>query len=350
MNIEKHLQDLEKRIDPIQEENLMEEWKEFNRGQLKKGIFTPQREKRNEPALEWPDISINEALEDYDKMALSQLKRCSAQLKNGGGDVLAVRCNYGTSIIPSLFGVDLFIMDEDLDTLPTSRPLPGGKDDVKELLDQGIPDLTRGLGEKVFKMGERFKELRQNYPKLKEHVHIYHPDLQGPMDICEVLWGSDLFLDVNDCPELVLDFLDLITETYIKFMEKWTEIVPFRGDFAVHWGLVHRGNIMLRDDSAMNFSPAMYEKFIKPFDRKLFDEFGGGALHFCGRGDHYIESAVKIDKLYTVNMSQPDYNDMEEIFRHTIDQGIPLINFEREFAEKMRKENRDLKGSIHCRD
>ena len=50
-------------------------------------------------------------------------------------------------------------------------------------------------------------------------------------------------------------------------------------------------------------------------------------MHFCGRGDHYIESLCKIPGLYGVNMSQPHYNDMEKIYRATVEAGIPLLGF-----------------------
>ena len=35
--------------------------------------------------------------------------------------------------------------------------------------------------------------------------------------------------------------------------------MPFRAEGNAHWGFYHRGKIMLRDDSAMNFSPRMFE-------------------------------------------------------------------------------------------
>ena len=71
---------------------------------------------------------------------------------------------------------------------------------------------------------------------------------------------------------------------------------------------------MIRLDSAMNLSCDFYNEFSKPYDRELFDYFGGGCLHFCGRGDHYIESACEIESLYGFNLSQPHLNNMDKIF------------------------------------
>ena len=64
-----------------------------------------------------------------------------------------------------------------------------------------------------------------------------------------------------------------------------------------------------------------------PFLITLFDRFDGGAIHFCGRGDHYIEAMCEMDGLTAINMSQPELNDMDVIFRNTVDKGIKLVGF-----------------------
>jgi uroporphyrinogen-III decarboxylase len=179
-------------------------------------------------------------------------------------------------------------------------------------------------------------------------VRVYHPDTQGPMDICELLWGSSLFLALLDTPELVKALLDLITQTYIRFMQTWTAIAPLAADYNVHWSLLHRGKIMLRDDSAMNLSPAMFAEFVEPYDQRLLDAFGGGAIHFCGKGSHYIHRIPAMRGVYAINMSQPDYNDMETIFRHTADRGIKILGLARDTAEEALRQGRNLHGNVHC--
>jgi hypothetical protein len=219
---------------------------------------------------------------------------------------------------------------------------------MRRLLDQPPPDPRAGLGTRTLEMGRRFTETLRRYPRLGRYVHVYHPDLQGPIDVCEVLWGSSLFLDVWDHPALVHAALDRITETYTRFLAAWAEGVPFRGETAVHWSFLHRGRIMLRDDSAMNFSPAMYEEFIRPHDQRLLRACGGGAMHFCGRGDHYIARAAAMEGLHAVNLSQPECNDMETIFRHTVDRGLRLLGLARPAAEAALARGRPLHGRVHC--
>jgi hypothetical protein len=364
--IEQYLQDLERRIDPEVEERLLGRWRDFADGRHGEEIFSPGRPGPAAPLIEWPHVLVNDALEDCEAMALQQLEMCSKALAEGSGALLAVRCNYGTAILPSLFGGELFLMDRDIDTLPACRPLEGGAGAVRRLLDKGVPDLNTGLGVATFRMGQYFTQLFQDYPRISEHVYIYHPDLQGPMNVCEMLWGSSLYLDLYDKPDLVRDFLSLITETYIRFMKRWEEVtpVPCRGNplwlpsegqargpaptYAVHWSMLHRGRIMVRNDASTNLSPAMYVEFARPCDQRLLAELGGGGIHFCGRGDHLIAQFSRLSGLYAINTTQPALNDVEAIFAVTVDQRINLLGFERDIAEQALQRGRPLRGRVHC--
>lgn len=344
--LEKYLTDLETRIDSEVENRLINQWISFSDGVCKQEVFRPSRPSPNPAAIAWPIISVNAAIDDYTTMALRQFSSCSSILNNAGGLLMCVRCDYGTGILPSLFGAEQFMMEEQLNTLPASKPLPGGIDNIKALLDKGIPDLRTALGGKVLEMGAYFTSLMEGFPKIKDHVYIYHPDLQGPMDICELLLGSDIFTGIYDHSDLIKDLLKLITETYILFMREWNKLVAPMVGYAVHWGMLHKGQVMLRNDSAMNFSPSMYKEFIRPFDQMIFDEFRGGAIHFCGRGNHYIESMSQMRSLYAINLSQPELNDMETIFKHTVDKGIKLLGLSRTVTDTVLGSGRNLGGQV----
>lgn len=342
-----YLEDLESRIDPEEEERILEAWKAFAGGRFGGSIFAPARRRRTPPRASWPEVRVNAALDDFDQMALQQYKGCSDALANGSGTIMAVRCNYGTSILPSLYGVKLFIMDDALNTLPTSWPLDG-RDAIGRVIEGGIPDLYSGWGSKVFEMGRRFQAIAREFPKIGRYVSIYHPDLQGPMDVCEVVWGSGIFCEFFESPDLVKALLNLVVRTYIAFLREWETIVPLDAEGNVHWGIYHKGKILLRDDSAMNVSPDLFGEFIQPYDQRLLDEFGGGAIHFCGRGDHFIKKMSEMWGLYAINMSQPHLNNMEIIFQNTVDKHINILDLPRAGWEQARADGRNLRGRVSC--
>ena len=341
------LEDLEARIDPQVEGPLWQAWSDFSTDHFQGDLFSPRRSKAASPAVNWPEVSINAGLKDHDAMALQQYGMCSAQLARGGGMLMNVRSNYGTSIIPLLFGVELFVMDEALNTLPTSWPF-NDVDAIRRIIDAGVPDVRQKYMARVLEMAEVYAEIATRYQNIGTYIQIYHPDLQGPMDIAEVVWGSSLFYALYDQPDLVEAMLEIVTETYIRCMRAWTDIVPFREEGNAHWGLYHRGNLMLRDDSAMNVSLDMFNEFIRPYDQRLLDTFGGGAIHFCGRGEHYAPALADMDHLYAINLSQPEYNNMETIYTHIVDNGIKVIGLNRNAGEASIAAGRDLRGQVHC--
>ncbi|MDR3708303.1 MAG: uroporphyrinogen decarboxylase family protein [Capsulimonadaceae bacterium] len=344
--LEPYLVDLESRIDDAGEAELYEQWRLFATGDFHGQLFAPQRQSKSAPGIEWPRIFVNDALDSIEAMTLQQLGACSAQLAGGGGGLMSVRSNYGSPIVPSIFGPELFRMEYDLDTLPCSHAL--SREALECAVARGVPDLHAGLGGAVFTAGQWFRDLFAGYPKIARHVHIYHPDTQGPMDICEMLRGSTIFEDAYDDPQFVHALLNLATDTLIAFLREWYDIIPPQTDgCAVHWGMLHGGTVMLRDDSAMNFSGAMFEEFIEPYDRRVLDAFGGGALHFCGRGDHYIARAASMPGALAFNMAQPHLNNVESVLQATVDHDIQLIGYNGAAARSLVEAGRDLHGNVH---
>ena len=324
------LDDIESRIDPETEEDFAAQWYAFLHGRSQTPTFSPCRKKKSEPGIPVPRININDALADVETMLVHQLADVSHALNSDRAN-LCVRANYGTGILSSLFGAEIFEMPREMNTLPTTKPF-NDTEIIRALVDKympnSIPDLYEGFGARVWAFADLWKQVCAQYPKIAKYVTIYHPDLQGPLDICELMWGCDMFYAMYDEPALVHDMLSLITDTYAAFLDKWFAMFPCGEEMNVHWiNMRHRGRIMLRCDSAMNLSPAFYEEFAMPYDAKLLEHFGGGAMHFCGRGDHYIELLCSQPKLYSVNLSQPHLNKMEIIWRASVDRGLTVLGF-----------------------
>jgi hypothetical protein len=52
--------------------------------------------------------------------------------------------------------------------------------------------------------------------------------------------------------------------------------------------------------------------------------------------------------LHAVQLSQPECNDMERVYRATIDKGIRLLDLRRDAAEQALEAGRDLRGMVQC--
>jgi hypothetical protein len=96
----------------------------------------------------------------------------------------------------------------------------------------------------------------------------------------------------------------------------------------------------------MNLSPELYREFSIPYDNLLLERFGGGVVHFCGRGDHYIDILSAQKGVTGINMTQPEYNDMEKIYSNTVDKGIKIFSIQRPRAESDKA--RGFGGNLHC--
>lgn len=344
-SIEYYLEKLEQQINPSVEEDLITQWESFWNGGISTEFFSPVRQPVN-CSEKFPSILINDALNDPEKMLLRELALCSNVLASKTGKILNIRCNYGTGILPSLFGTELFLMAPELDTLPSARHLGG--DTVKKRLDAGLPDLNNGLGAKVWETAAYYQDVLKNYPSLSRHIHIYHPDLQGPLDALELIRGSDFFLDIYDDPEFVRDLLELITSTYISFMKKWDRLVhsTTQTEFSPHWGMWIKGRIMLRNDSAVNLSAEMYDEFVRPYDERILNEFGGGAVHYCGKGDHFVRSLCEMSLCYGIHLSQPHLNNMDSVLRGSVEEGKRILWLDRLCVEQLQRQGRSLRGLV----
>lgn len=344
--LKRYLEDLESRVDPVVEEDVFAQWQRFWDRSIKDNFFVPIRPK-TPSKLDWPPVNVNDAIEDksFEQMLLQQLCGVNSVLAGETGMGLQIRANYGSNIIPSLFGVEVVMMEREINTLPGSRPLPGGGEKIERLLDKGIPDCRSGQGAAVLGCGQFFVETLKDYPKLQKYCWIYHPDLQGPFDICEVVWGSDIFLALYDTPELVQKFMGLITDTYIAFVDEWFKLVPPRDGLNPHYGWMHNGKIRLSLDSCMNLSPDNYLEFVKKYDAALLNRYGG-IVHSCGKVDHFVPLLSDISGYYGFNLSQPSYNDMESLYQNTIDKNIPILNLDRAAAELAVSQGRNLHGLV----
>ena len=276
---------------------------------------------------DWPTFPYNDTFGDREKMLLDQLR--APYLHNQLKDYhpLNIRTNYGTVILPSVFGAGYRLTET---SLPWVRHL-GGRAEIEALIDRGVPDLDTALGGRCFDTLQYYQQVLAGFPNLQRAISIYHPDLQGPFDVAHLIWGPDILYALYDCPALVHGLLRLVVETYSLWMRKWKSLTGEGNTFTTHWNLYIKGGIMLRDDTPVMLSPDHYEEFAKPYDQELLDEFGG-CIHYCGKGDRFVASMCRSRNLFGVNSSQPELNDMQLLIESARDNKLVLLGLREEYV------------------
>ena len=111
---------------------------------------------------DWPDFPYNETFVDPAKMLLSQLRAPFIHNQIGDYHPLNIRCNYGTVIMPSIFGVGYQLTEQSLPWVHHLRC----RRDVERLVTRGMPDLESGLGGRCFETLEFYQKWLSGYPRL----------------------------------------------------------------------------------------------------------------------------------------------------------------------------------------
>jgi hypothetical protein len=86
-----------------------------------------------------------------------------------------------------------------------------------------------------------------------------------------------------------------------------------------------KGNILIRNDSAIMISPEMYANQIAHFDEFVLKEFGGGGVHSCGKIDFNIPAIFEVNSLSCFDFGQSYLNDLDSAYALAKEKKIPLL-------------------------
>ena len=277
------------------------------------------------PDQDWPHFPYNNTFVDQDKMLLDQLRNSFFHNQLRDYHPLNIRSNYGTPILPSVFGLGYQLTETSLPWVHHAE----NQAHVEAIIARGVPDIKTGLGGRCFETDAYYRDVLSSYPRLSKAISIYHPDLQGPFDVAHLIWGPDIFYALYDCPDVVHRLLALVTETYKVWMRAWKKWSGEGHEFTTHWNFYIKGGIMLRDDTAVTMSAQHYEEFVKPYDQALLDEFTG-CMHFCGKGTAFVRSMSESRNLYGLALSQPSWNDMPMVLDLAAQHKLVMLGLPRE--------------------
>lgn len=246
---------------------------------------------------QFPGYSIEEIHEDMAKMLCNELCGCIAPIEAKDAGLPMIRANYGVGTLPSAFGLKSHIVNGNMPWVEHAS-----KEDLQRIIEKGVPEGDAGYGKKVIETYEFYNETLAKYPKCKEVIKLYHPDFQGSLDVAHLMYGSDIYIDMYEDPDFVHALLELVTDTYIDRMKKVKTYLNDEEDgFHYHWGTLYPGRLTLRNDSAVNLSPDMYEEFVQPYDDKIMNALGKSSVHFCGRADQIVFKMAESENILGLN-------------------------------------------------
>lgn len=235
-----------------------------------------------------------------------------------------LRPNLGVTIIASMFGAELRLLD---DNMPWVKPLPGGPDSIHALVDAPLPELSAGLLPRVLDQYAFFRDALVDYPNCRAAFQLTLPDLQGPFSIAELLWGTDIYLAFFDYPDLLKAVQSKITDLMLLVYERLKGEVRdnFGPDYQYQHATGVRGKLLVRDDSAINVAAHHYRDFLEPYNARLAAELGEIGIHFCGDGQHQAKNMLSIAGLTCLDLGQPGMMDLDRLYAQASAHGASLL-------------------------
>ncbi|MGQ9456069.1 MAG: uroporphyrinogen decarboxylase family protein [Armatimonadota bacterium] len=224
--------------------------------------------------------------------------------------VFTIRANYGVGAIASMFGCKVHLTDNNM---PWVEHLSDTA--LDKILDAGEIDIDTGLGGKVFDTQRFYVQTISRYENLAQSVHIYLSDTQGPFDNAHLIMGHKIYTELYDNPERVHRLLDLVTDTYIRYTKAQKQLIGEEGKYSYHTQLIVRGGVRICDDSGINLSPDQYTEFCKPYNERIFAEFGGGWIHYCGKGRQILPEVLSTKGITGINFGQPELQDLTTVYQ-----------------------------------
>jgi hypothetical protein len=233
-----------------------------------------------------------------------------------------IRANFGTVIIASLFGARVEQRDDNPPWVRHFETL----DTFMSVFDKDPEDFSQGICPKVTERYQFYKDVLSRYPTLQECIKIVLPDLQGPLDSLELLRGSAVYEDFITDPEMVDKGLRLIALAQVGFarhLQQFTSDGP--KNYAHQHAVTIKGNILIRNDSAIMISPDMYAEQVSPHDEFVLKEMGGGGIHSCGKIDFNIPEIFSLPSIQCFDFGQSYLNDLDPVYKLAAEKKIPLI-------------------------
>ncbi|MBN2272003.1 MAG: hypothetical protein JXN61_15420 [Sedimentisphaerales bacterium] len=281
---------------------------------------------------------FSEACDDPAKMLYNELVYAfdsSIACRNLVDDDLpcTIRANFGTVVVASLFGGKI----EQIENNPPWVRPSGSADVFQRILDCDPCDFGLGLCPRVIETYEFYRSVLAERPGLGRCIKVVLPDLQGPFDTAEQLRGSGIYEDLYVNSENLGRAMHHIAQAQVGLAKR---LQLYLNDGPEGYSHQHNsmicGNILIRNDCAINVSPEMYRHQITPHDSYVLESLGGGGIHCCGRCEHLADEFIALPAVECIDLGQSEMNDVGAIYGKARRGGVRLIRI-RVSAEELRR-------------
>lgn len=208
---------------------------------------------------------------------------------------------FGTGVLASAFGTQVRMFDK-MDPAVEMSTIKN----VEEMDNLTMPDLHNdGLLPRVLKQIEYFKA--------NCDLPIGITDCQGPLTTALSIIGYENFIYwMADYPNKIHAFMEKVTQALIGWIKVQKECIGVsfeRPGYIIGLKMPENfGGIWIADDDSVIFNPDLYREFVKPYNEKVLEAFGGGGIHYCGCSNQNIQNYVDTKGLTCLhNLHQDDY-------------------------------------------
>ncbi len=161
-----------------------------------------------------------------------------------------------------------------------------------------------------------------DYYKANCDLTVGLTDCQGPLATAFQVVGYEKFCYwVYDDPKRIHLLMEKITQALINWVYYQKERAGTPKDGACYCLGVKTpdgyGGVWLADDDSVIVSGEMYAEFVKPYNEKILQEFGGGVIHYCGDSSQNVENYANTKGIFALHNMHMDNMKAARLARET---------------------------------
>ena len=263
----------------------------------------------------YPSYNKEERFYSKEKMLMEQTWGLISTARAGSDAQLCTPVDLGAGFIPSILGLEQMVFKDKDPWLKDSL----SKEEISKIEVENIRNIPeKGLMPRCLKYTEYFCEKLKG----KARVCLCGDMFWGPFSIAHLIRRDEIFTDLYDDPPFVHHLMEIATYLYIEA----TKIVKNAAGEPLKSGCrrqlhIGSGGVMCNEDTIILLSASHAKEFVYPYLRKVFGSFGGALVHFCGDGNHVLDSLLDIPEVKGVNFGDPREYNYEEVMERILEKG-----------------------------